>query len=99
MNLIRQKSIDHKHIDDANQVIRFQNPVDQEYQIKYGASFLVDIKYFDKANIPSSNCERIRTSKGIISHPHRDSLALLVIRGDNMMKLVHELYRRAADEA
>lgn len=99
LNLIRQKSIDHKHIYDANQVIRFQNPVDQEYQIKYGASFFVDIEYFDKANIPSSNCERIRTSKGIISHPHRDSLALLVIRGDNMMKLVHELYRRAADEA
>lgn len=99
LNLIRQKSIDHKYIDDANQVIRFQNPVDQEYQIKYGASFLVDIEYFDKANIPSSNCEQIRTSKGLISHPHRDSLALLVIRGDNMMKLVHELYRRAADEA
>ena len=99
LNLIRQKLIYHNHVEDANEVMRFQDPVDQEYQKKYGASFLVDSKYFNEANIPSSNCEQIHTSKGIKSHPHRNNLALLVIRGDNKMKLVHELYRRAADEA
>ena len=99
LNLIRQKSIDHNRVEDANKVMRFQNPVDQEYQTKYGASFLVDVEYFDKANISASNCKRIRTSKEFVSHPHRNNLVLLVIRGDDMMKLVHELYRRAADEA
>ncbi|MDX9784809.1 MAG: virulence associated protein, partial [Spirochaetia bacterium] len=33
------------------------------------------------------------------SHPHSGDLALVVIKGDQMMALVHELYRRAADEA
>jgi hypothetical protein len=32
-------------------------------------------------------------------HPNGDSLVLLVIKGPGLMDLVHELYRRAADEA
>jgi hypothetical protein len=32
-------------------------------------------------------------------HDNKDRLSLIVIKGENMMPLVHELYRRAADEA
>jgi len=33
------------------------------------------------------------------SHPHSGNLTLVVIHGPDLMDLVHELYRRAADEA
>ena len=32
-------------------------------------------------------------------HPNNANLVLLVIHGVEMMKLVHDLYQRAADEA
>ena len=41
----------------------------------------------------------LASSTDASSHPHSGNLALIVIKGDQMMDLVHELYRRAADEA
>jgi hypothetical protein len=34
-----------------------------------------------------------------INHPNAENLMVLVIHGEDLMKLVHELYKRAADEA
>jgi len=49
-----------------------------------------------------ADCRKIpksAKSKEVFPHPHGDSLVLLVIKGPSLMDLVHELYRRAADEA
>lgn len=102
LNFLRQKMIYHGDSHNAKQIERFQSPEDHPYQNKYGASFIVSSEYFDDQKISQSNCQEIKKSKKSkesTPHRHRKNLVLLVIRGANMMKLVHELYRRAADEA
>jgi hypothetical protein len=52
--------------------------------------------------LASADCSKISKSaksQEFFPHPNGDSLVLLVIKGLSMMDLVHELYRRAADEA
>ena len=68
----------------------------------FGAAAIISDEHFDANVIGSSNCETIPKSpksKEHISHPNGENLVLLVIKGPDMMALVHELYRRAADEA
>lgn len=72
------------------------------YVETYGAAAIISNEYFDVNELASADCKNIpksSKSKGSWPHPHRDSLVLLVIKGPNMMELVHDLYRRAADEA
>ena len=69
---------------------RFQNDVDEPYQESYGAVALFETQLFDSILTSSTDSSE---------HPHSGNLSLVVIKGDQMMNLVHELYRRAADEA
>lgn len=69
---------------------RFQNEVDHPYKEVYGAVALFENTLFDG---------HLTSSTDASSHPHSGDLALVVIIWDLMMVLVHELYRRAADEA
>lgn len=55
-----------------------------------GLSLFLIICFFD---------ERLESLTDSSYHPHSGELFLLIIKGDQMMALVHELYRRAADEA
>ncbi len=64
--------------------------MDYPYKEVYGAVALFENPLFD-SGLTSSTDSR--------SHPHSSDLALVVIKGDQMMALVHELYRRSADEA
>lgn len=64
---------------------RFQNIADRPYVLKYGASAIIDNTRYDK---------KILSNTTISGHPDKDIL-LVVIRGNEMMKLAHELYRRA----
>jgi hypothetical protein len=94
-----RKNGDHAGV---QKVDRFQNPVDIPYREQYGAAALFSSQFFDGAAISQTDATRLKkSSKGDQSfpHPNRDQLVLLVIRGRAMMNLVHELYRRAADEA
>ena len=43
--------------------------------------------------------EDVVTNASCAEHPNQDNISLIVIRGDNLMRLANELYRRAADEA
>jgi hypothetical protein len=102
LNYIKQKLLEQNNHNDAILVERFQSPVDSPYEEVAGAAALISDEYYDKNEITSSDTTKIPTSKKAIackSHPNRDNLVLLVIKGGNMMSLVHELYRRAADEA
>lgn len=90
LNAIKQRLYSRNEFDNAEKIERFQNEVDAPYKEVYGAVALFENPLFDSS---------LTSSVDISSHPHSANLALVVIRGEQMMALVHELYRRAADEA
>jgi len=90
LNAMKQRLYDKKKFNEAEKIDRFQNEVDHPYKSVYGAVALFEDKLFDKNLISSTDTT---------SHPHSGDLVLIVIKGEQMMELVHELYRRAADEA
>lgn len=90
LNAIKQRLHDRNELGNAEKIERFQNEVDRPYEECYGAVALFENRLFDKDLTSSTNAS---------THPHSDDLSLVVINGDQMMALVHELYRRAADEA
>lgn len=102
LHYIKQKLYERKQLDQAKLIERFQSPVDLPYREAYGAAAIITEEYFQDTEITNSNTEKIpksAKSKEVISHPKGDQLTLLVIKGTDMMMLVHELYKRAADEA
>lgn len=102
LNFVKQKLFDRRQIEQAHRVERFQSPVDIPYKESYGAAALISDEYFNAGILEESDCEKIpksAKSKEFISHPNGKNLILLIIKGPAMMDLVHELYRRAADEA
>jgi len=101
LNFIKQKLFEKKKRQ-AKRIERFQNPVDIPYKENYGAAAIISDEYFDAGELTAADCRKIpksAKSKEFFPHPNGDSLVLLVIKGPAMMELVHELYRRAADEA
>lgn len=90
LNAMKQHLLDKQRLEEATAVERFQNTEDRPYRELYGAVALFSTPLFD---------QRVAIQTTIEHHPNLASLSLLVIHGDQMMNLVHELYRRAADEA
>jgi len=74
----------------ADVVKRFQNPSDHPYIYRSGAAaFLSGPAYNPSGIAASTTCK----------HQNSKMLELLVIRGHDLMKLVHTIYQKAADEA
>jgi hypothetical protein len=90
LNAIKQRLLDKQKPEEAKRIDMFQNPVDKPYKEIYGAVALLSTGVFDIKTISEASGA---------SHPHPSYLSLLVIRGEDMMAVVHELYKRAADEA
>ena len=90
LNGIKQRLYDQRNLEGFEIVSRFQRNVDEPYIMKYGAAAVT-------AN--SSYCSETLSECDTSEHTSSDSLEMIVIRGPNLMSLVHELYRRAADEA
>lgn len=90
LNGIKQRLFDQRNIEGIEVVARFQKSVDEPYIMKYGAAAVT-------AN--SSYCSEILSECDTSEHTSSNSLEMIVIRGQNLMVLVHELYRRAAYEA
>lgn len=90
LNAIKQRLHGRNELDDAEKIERFQNEVDHPYKEVYGAVALFENRLFDIGLTSSTDSS---------THPHSGNLGLIVIKGDQMMALVHDLYRRAADEA
>jgi hypothetical protein len=102
LNYLRQQFQMRGNQDGVERVDRFQNPVDTPYRESYGAAALFTSDFLDRQAVEETNATKIPKSKKsaeTFPHPYRDRLVLLVIKGSNMMDLVHELYKRAADEA
>lgn len=90
LNAIKQRFLDRGRSADVQAVERFQNPEDRPYSEEYGAVALLSSSVFDKKDVAATTTA---------AHPHVTKLTLIVIHGPDLMPLVHELYRRAADEA
>ena len=90
LNAIKQRLRRRNEDEDAEKIERFQNEVDHPYKEVYGAVALFENPLFDRGLASSTDSS---------SHPYSGNLTLVVIKGDQMMTLVHELYRRAANEA
>ena len=71
-------------------VERFQNVADRPYQTRYTAA-----AFHCTCNYQSSAVMGVDISK----HPDKDNLALLLVKGSEMMQLVNRLYEVAANEA
>jgi len=103
LNYIKQRLFERGEREGAKKIERFQNPVDEPYREMYGAAALYSNEQFQPADISKADSQKIPMSskkeKAVGPHPKRDALALIVIKGADMMSLVHDLYRRAADEA
>ncbi len=99
LNYIKQRLLEQGQDDQAEVVSRFQNPVDTPHKELYGAVALISDEFYDQNEIVNVDTGKIQRNGKVSEHPKRDRLSLLVIKGSDMMKLVHELYRRAADEA
>ncbi len=90
LNFIKQKLIQKGQLEHSTQVERFQDPEDKPYNEISGAVALFSTACFDAECVSETNAS---------SHPNKSNLVLIVIHGEDMMPLVHRLYRRAADEA
>ena len=90
LNAMKQRFIDSGDIATEMKVKRFQSEADNPYKITNGAVALVCNSNYSSA---------IATDADARTHPNSGNLRLIVIKGADMMALVHALYRRAADEA
>ena len=90
LNAIKQRLYSQKNLKDADRIERFQDEVDRPYKEAYGAAALFEGKLLSKNLVASTDTT---------DHINADNLFLLVVKGSEMMSLVHDLYRRAADEA
>lgn len=90
LNAMRQKLFDRKDFDGLQMVDRFQREPDHPCKRRYGAAAVYT---------ESSMHETIVATSTTDNHPNSEKLELLIISGSQLMTLIHELYRRAADEA
>lgn len=90
LNAMKQRYIETDNIENAKRVERFENLSDKPYTMLYGAAALFSTETYDEELIKKSD---------ISNHIDPHHLMLIVVKGESMMNLVHELYRRAADEA
>ena len=91
LNATKRRLLQANQHDKALVVQRFQNLSDHPYVYRSGAAAVLSNTAYDEASLQS------QTSLG--AHKNAGNLELLVIRGSDLMKLVHALYERAANEA
>ncbi len=90
LNALKQRLLDKSQHEHASQIERFQDLEDHPYREVSGAVAVFSTVCYSPAHASTTDTS---------THPNSDNLMLIVIHGPDMMNLVHELYRRAADEA
>lgn len=90
LNAIKQRLLKDGDTNGMDIIARFQNVEDRPYTEISGAAGLFCTSVYDENVIARAVAD---------SHPNAENLVLVVVRGDDMMALVHDLYKRAADEA
>jgi len=87
---LKQLFIKEGNIENATKIQRFQNPTDNPFKELSGASSIILNSVYN-----GDALEEIDASE----HPNVDNLKLILIKGENLMPLVHQLYEKAANEA
>ena len=90
LNAIKQRLYDRNDEHGVSTVGRFQKNVDAPYKRSYGAAAILT---------KTSFCPETLSEADSAEHPNNKELELLVISGEKLMLLVHELYERAANGA
>jgi hypothetical protein len=90
LNALKQRMLVRGQQEDAEKVKRFQNEAARPFRRVNGAAAVLDDEVFAETDLGTVSAT---------GHPNIDRLRLIVIRGPSLMKLVHALYERAADEA
>jgi Cap4 SAVED domain len=90
LNAMKQRMLVRGQHEEADKVKRFQNETARPFRRINGAAAVLDDEVFAATDLTTANAT---------GHPNVDLLRLIVIRGPSLMKLVHALYERAADEA
>ena len=90
LNASKQRLLRDGQADGVETVERFQDIEDRPYTELSGAAALFCTSVYDEDAIKQTKAN---------SHPNSGNLVLVVVRGKDMMALVHDLYERAADEA
>jgi hypothetical protein len=90
LNALKQRFLERGEDGSAKKVERFQNMPDRPFIRKSGAAAVLSNPLFDETLLQ-------QTTAG--AHFNAPNLKLIVIRGETLMKLVHALYERAANEA
>lgn len=91
LNATKRRLLQSGQRQEAQIVQRFQNPSDHPYLYRSGAAAVISESAYDAGLIQNATTSN--------NHQNLDHLDLVVIRGKDLMKLVHLLYERAADEA
>lgn len=90
LNALKQRFIEQGKGIEAGAVERFQSPIDVSYQELRAAAAVFSTDGYDEALIQKTDAS---------AHPHHRKLKMVVVKGDDLMTLVHDLYQKAADEA
>jgi hypothetical protein len=90
LNAIKRRFIQRNQAMEASKIERFQNKADRPYREEAGAAAVFSKDLLDISSISSTNCSK---------HPNHKHLRLIVISGELMMDLVHQLFESAANEA
>ncbi|MFR0636727.1 Hachiman antiphage defense system protein HamA [Arthrobacter sp. LS16] len=90
LNSMKQLHRNRGDADAMKRIERYQSIVDNPFSIIYGAVAVLSNESFDADAIACSTTD---------SHSDKNKLRLFVIRGEDLMTLVHSLYQKAADEA
>ena len=90
LNALKRHLIEDNLDSEADKVKRFQNPIKSPYKKTFNA-----VAVFSN----STYSDEFVHNASVVAHPNSEHLHIIVIKGENLMELVHHLYGRAADEA
>ena len=90
LNALKRRLIRSGRRNEAMKVRRFQDKVDRPYHEVSGAAAVFSESAYDYGLLSKTDSS---------THPNQGELRLVVIKGKDLMALVHDLYRRAGDEA
>jgi hypothetical protein len=90
LNAMKRRMLTRGQQDQAHKVKRFQNESARPFRRINGAAAILDDEVFAATDLTTADAS---------AHPNAGNLRFIVIRGPSLMKLVHALYERAADEA
>ena len=90
LNATKQRLLAENNTAHSQLVERFQNVNDRPYKNIMAAAAVYCSTVFVEDTVGNASTK---------DHPHAKTVQLLVLRGKDMMNLVHLLYERAADEA